>query len=256
MFAALTVTASLIPHPFPNYPNTFNMTENLYLTNQFPNQKRPQLTRDMIWQTTMDGKDIQYLNSYYHETDVTQGTFNLQIRRCGADKPSQVAYQFSGTVGADPSTFKCFKDTVQPCSPLSPYWVPPLPPHENATWNGTAMINGVRCDRFDIVAPMGNSIFWGTPTKPCRAETAATRRDYMTFDTSEPSPSDFENPSWLSKVTCTTPGSATPVHSFPSVQPATVPCKDATFGDRCKVACAVSPVCRYHGVTCKCANAN
>ena len=108
-----------------------------------------------------------------------------------------------GDLAADPSTYTCFKQTLgrMDCpATWPPFWGPPP---RGAVFNGSALINGVRCNRFDFSMGMGAQTFWATAAAPCRALTTEQREDYLTFDTTAPPSSAFDGPVWLKGLKCT-----------------------------------------------------
>lgn len=150
---------------------------------------------------------LSVFSSLMHKTNVAQKTFELQIRRC--DLETQVYWDVKGSVGAEPSTFTCVKlqgptNPFCPAGPWNNFW---SPAPKNNVFNGTDVINGVKCNRFDFAMGMGAESFWATPTAPCRAEHASQRQDFLTWDATTPPESAFDGPEWLKDLTQCTDGS-------------------------------------------------
>ena len=124
------------------------------------------------------------------------GTFTFQLTRC--DLPEPTTWVVQGDSSAAPSSYMCHKIV---CPEQKPFW--PLPPKGNV-FNGTEVINGVTCNRFDFASTMGGlrSSFWATSTAPCRASHATQREDFMTFNGTEPAASAFDVPAWLNGLDC------------------------------------------------------
>ena len=124
-----------------------------------------------------------------------KGMFTLEIQRCDRN-PTEII-NVAGDPAADPSTYKCSivkgNPSMCPDGPLT-FWA--RPPKTYA-FNGTDVINGAVCNRFDFSIGMGDQSFWATKTAPCRASHTSERTDYLDFDGTPPAASTFEGPAWL-----------------------------------------------------------
>ena len=187
--------AALAADPsFPVFAQTFNMTEACY--QPATASGAPSYTRTMTW-------DNEQQRSLYHIVNHAQGIFELQLKRC--DLATQVFWDVKGVTGADPSTYTCSKmtapagGTIAFC-PMAPFW--PRAP-KTYTFNGTDVIDGVSCNRFDFNEGMGAQSFWATATAPCRALVPQQRTDYTSFDATPPPASAFDGPAWLEGLKCT-----------------------------------------------------
>jgi len=209
MLAAVAVAAAAAVGdgavPFPPYPSQFAMTESLWLNTN--NTAAPNMKRAFVWDTTARRSWMQS-----NSTTATPGRpalFELQIRRC--DTSPQVYYDVKGDPSADPSTYTCVEQrgaSIMTCAGSSwqPFWFVPKDP----VWNGTASINGVTCDRFELANPLGRQTFWGTPTAPCRAFVShgsgtgpiTTQEDYTLFSPGPPPIAEFAIPAWLAALKC------------------------------------------------------
>lgn len=203
---AMAVGAPVSDAPFPLYPSQFTMTESIWM-NVSPDDA-PNIKREFIWDTSAKRSWYQ-VNNTAPPPHAGQGKFELQLRRC--DTSTQKYYDITGDPAADPSTYGCqliSGPQISQCASWQPFWTVPKGP----VWNGTASINGVMCDRFELANPLGRQTFWGTPTAPCRSVVSHAnpapvpstheQEDYTTFVPEVPPVAAFALPSWVAGLKC------------------------------------------------------
>jgi hypothetical protein len=205
--ATIAVARSEDP-PFPKLSSTFTMKEALWLPDPAASGP-PNVTRDIVWDTAAR-RSLYYAHFPRGLRDSTTPAFEYQLKRCDVATP--VFWDVKGDPTADPSTYTCFKKTgsamKSDCpAQWKPFWSPIDP--KRVTFNGTDVINGVSCNRFQLADGMGQQTFWATATAPCRAITTGQREDYPTFDTTTPPASAFDGPTWLKDLKCTQVDAAT-----------------------------------------------
>ena len=200
--ATIAVASSEDP-PFPKLASTFTMKEALWYPDPAASGSS-NVTRDMVWDTV--GRRSYYY-AHFPRGLPGQGTtpaFEIQLKRC--DLATPVFWDVKGDPTADPSTYSCYKKTGDAMKSDCPakwkeYWAPIDP--KRITFNGTDVINGVSCNKFELQDGMGQQTFWATATAPCRAITTHQREDYPTFDATTPPASAFDGPAWLKDLKCT-----------------------------------------------------
>ena len=184
---------------FPSYGSQFSMQETAYQNGVYL------LTRKLLW----DSKKAGGSRTSFYSVEKTK--FQLQLLRC--DLTPHAYWSVAGVEGADPSTFTCTKTTgiLANCpsgAEWRPFWVPPF---HGATFKGTDVINGVKCNRFIFTEPMGTTVFWGTASKPCRSNvttpTLTQRKDYLNYTDGAPPSSAFEPPAYVKHLKCKCYGS-------------------------------------------------
>ena len=198
--AFLASTTQAANPPFPIFPEAFNTTELFY--QPADSTGPPMAKRTTTW-------DFPKKRGMMRLDNLKTGTFTYELIRC--DLPAQTGWVVQGkSDSTDPSTYTCFKHGAKDCQSQKPFW--PQPP-KTAQYNGTQVINGVTCNRFDFsFTPSGpgggvpvNSSLWATATAPCRTVHTSQREDFMSFDSTEPAASAFTVPTWLANLDCTPP---------------------------------------------------
>ena len=198
---------------FPIFPEAFNTTELFY--QPADSTESPMVKRTTTW-------DYPQKRGLMRMENIKMGMFTYELIRC--DLPEPTSWIVQGKSESDPSTYTCHKNGIQMCEEQKPFW--PLPP-KDAMFNGTDLINGRTCNRFDytmkILRPDGshskqlNMSFWATPTSPCRASHATQREDFISFDSKEPTASTFDIPKWLENLDCTSGDRASSSSSSSSI---------------------------------------
>ena len=190
LYILLALAAAALPGAraadpvFPLLPQTFSMYEAFWQPAGATGP--PTATRNMTWDTGARRAMFYALEP--------NSMFSLQIQRC--DLAVTELINVRGDPTADPSTYKC---TIQKNVPADFCPPPPAPFHQfwakppkTYTFNGTDIINGATCNRFDFSLGMGAQSFWATPTAPCRANHPGQREDYLDFDATPPPASAFD----------------------------------------------------------------
>jgi hypothetical protein len=228
----LSLATVLSTPAYPNISSTFRMSEDDWGDHDPWSDPTRCNKQTYLWD------DANQRTKFYHVIPgksqmpvSTKDQFEFQLLHCGSNPADQLFYLVEGDPAAPNSTYKCEVYTgapnkpIPPCAHFGPVWPSYWPVPAGAQWNGTDVINGVSCDRFDLSeAGAAHAVvsFWGTNSTPCRKENVGkvpseplldihSRLDYHNFDASPIPAAEFDLPAWVKALRCTPRAAGAPL---------------------------------------------